>query len=75
MVATILSIISGLFTFAGKLFEYLYERRLIDAGVTQQQLSDLEQQAKEAQIAIAAREAVRADAATGKLSDDEFSRD
>ena len=74
MFATILTIISGLFTAAGKLFEWLYARKLVDAGVTQQKLSDLAQQVKDAQIAVAAREAVRAAASAnpdGKLPIDE----
>ena len=78
MVATILTLISGLFTAAGKLFEWLYARQMVDAGITQQKLSDLAQQVKDAQIALAAREAARAAAVNdpGRVSDDDgFRRD
>jgi hypothetical protein len=76
MVASLLSLVSGLFVFAGKVFEWLYARQLIDAGQTQQQLETLSAQVKEAQIAVAAREAVRAAAAAGRLPDDDpFQRD
>lgn len=54
-----LSVISGLFWAAGKLFEWLYAKQLVDAGRTQQQLEALSNEVKQAQIAVAAREAVR----------------
>lgn len=76
MIATILSLIGGLFGLAGKLFEWLYARRLVDVGKTQQKLEDLARQVRDAQIAVAAREAVRAASAAGKLPvDDPFQRD
>ena len=78
MVGTILTIISGLFTFAGKLFEWLYARQMVDAGITQQKLSDIAQQVSDAQIAVRAREAARAAAINdpGRVSDDDpFLRD
>ena len=78
MVAAILSAISALFTLTGKLFEWLYARQMVDAGVTQQKLSDLAQQVNDAQIAVRAREAARAAAINdpGRVSEpDEFSRD
>jgi hypothetical protein len=77
LIGTILSIVSGLFGLAGKLFEWLYARQLVDAGKTQQQLSDLSAQVRDAQIAVAAREAARAAAAAdpGGVSDDGFRRD
>jgi hypothetical protein len=59
-VTTVLSVISSLFWAAGKLFELLYAARLVDAGRTQQQLETLSNEVKQAQIAVAAREAVRA---------------
>lgn len=76
MVASLLSIVSGLFALAGKVFEWLYARQMINVGKTQQQLDGLSRQIKEAQIAVAAREAVRAAAAAGRLPDDDpFRRD
>ena len=76
MITAILSLVSGLFTFAGKIFEWLYEAKLIDAGKTQQQLEDLRKQVHDAQIAVAAHEAVRAaDAANSLPDDDPFRRD
>lgn len=76
MVASLLSIVSGLFALAGKVFEWLYARQMINVGKTQQQLDGLSRQVKEAQIAVAAREAVRAAAVAGRLPDDDpFRRD
>jgi hypothetical protein len=73
-----LSIISGLFWAAGKLFEWLYARRLVDAGRVQAELEALRKQVQDAQIAVAAREAVRADIARNPVrvpDDDPFLRD
>lgn len=77
MVASLLTLISGLFALAGKVFEYLYARQLIDAGKTQQQLKDLSLQVRDAQVAVAAREAIRATLADhpDSVPDDGFSRD
>lgn len=78
MITIILSLISSLFTAAGRLFDWLYAQKLVDAGRTQQQLEDLKAQINAAQIAIAAREAVRADIATKPDSvpvNDPFLRD
>lgn len=78
MVALILTLISSMFTAAGKVFEWLYAAKLVDAGRTQAQLEALRNQVHEAQIAIAAREAVRAHVAAtnGELPDnDPFLRD
>lgn len=63
MITAILSLVSGLFSLAGKIFEWLYARQLVNAGKVQQQLDDLSAQVKDAQVAVAAREAVRASAA------------
>lgn len=75
MTSSILTIISGLFTLAGKIFEWLYARNLTNAGKVQADLDALRKQVVAAQIAVAAREAQRAlDAAlannAGKLPDD-----
>lgn len=78
MVASLLSVVGGLFALAGKIFEWLYARQLVDAGKTQAQLDALSKQVKDAQIAVAAREAVRAAAAADPDSlpdDDGFRRD
>lgn len=78
MVASLLSLVSGLFALAGKVFEWLYARELVDAGKTQQQLKDLAMQIRNAQVAVAAREAVRATIAADPDSlpdDDPFLRD
>ena len=78
MISAILSVVSGLFSVAGKIFEWLYARQLVDAGKTQAQLDALRKQIHDAQIAVAAREAVRASNAANpdSLSDDDpFRRD
>lgn len=78
MISYALSIISGLFWAAGKLFEWLYARQLVDAGKTQAELEALRKQVQDAQIAVAARETVRADVARDPdrvPDDDPFLRD
>lgn len=78
MIAAVLSLVSGLFTLAGKVFEWLYARKLVDAGKVQQQLEDLSRQVINAQIAVAAREAIRASSTVKPDSlpdDDGFRRD
>jgi hypothetical protein len=79
MIGTILNVISGLFWAAGKLFEWLYANQLVDAGKTQQQLENLRKEIHDAQIAVAAREAVRASIAQHPdgivPADDPFLRD
>ena len=74
----VLNVISGLFWAAGKLFEWLYAKQLVDAGRTQQQLETLRNEVTKAQIAVAAREAIRASIARDPDSvpdDDPFIRD
>lgn len=78
MVTLILSIVSGIFSVAGKVFELLHARHYVDVGKTQQKLEDLSRQIRDAQIAVSAREAIRAATAAQPDSvsdDDEFSRD
>jgi len=77
MIPAILSVVSGLFSVAGKIFEWLYARQLVDAGRTQANLEALRKQVQDAQIAVAAREAVRAANAGGVSIDerDPFLRD
>lgn len=60
MITVALSLLSAFFSFTGKLFEWLYAKQLVDAGKTQAQLEALRNQVHEAEIAVAAREAVRA---------------
>ncbi len=77
MITAIISLISGLFAVAGKLFDWLYAKQLIDAGKTAQQLDNLKGQIDAAQKAIALREKARRDAElnpTGILQPDEFTR-
>lgn len=74
----VLNVISGLFWAAGKLFEWLYAKQLVDAGQTQQQLETLRHEVTNAQIAVAAREAIRASVARdpdGVPINDPFLRD
>ena len=47
--------LGGLFQAAGKLFDWLYARKLVDAGKTEQQLADLRAQIDDAQKALQAR--------------------
>lgn len=77
MITTILTLISGLFTLAGKIFEFMYAQKLIDAGKTSQQLDDLKGQIDAAQKAIALREKARRDAElnpSSVMQSDEFTR-
>lgn len=76
MIVAILTAISGLFAAAGKLFEWLYARNLADAGRVQAKLESLQAEVRSAQVAVAAREAIRASIAVNGVSgDDQFSRD
>jgi hypothetical protein len=77
LVATILSLISGLFALAGKIFDYLYARQMVDAGKTAQQLSDLKGEIDAAHKAVLARLDVERDSLNkpGSVSvDDGFQR-
>ena len=71
MIVAILTAISGLFTAAGKLFEWLYAAKLVDAGRVQERLDALNNQVRDAQIAVAARESVRAATVRDGVSIDE----
>ena len=55
MVATILSLIGALFSLAGKLFDYLRERQIVDIGKTAQQVADLKGEVDAAHKALQAR--------------------
>jgi len=77
MISIILSLISALFTGAGKLFEFLYAQKLVDAGKTAQQLSDLQGQVDAARKAVELREKARIAAELnpgGVMQPDDFTR-
>lgn len=61
MITAIISLISGLFVVAGKIFDWLYSKQLVDAGKTAQQVSDLKAQIDAAQKALEARLEVERD--------------
>ena len=77
MISIILSIISSLFSAAGKLFDWLYAKQMIDAGKTAQQVEDLRKQIDAAHQALKARIDVERDIAANPDSlfdDDNFKR-
>lgn len=74
---SILSLIGALFTLAGKVFDFLYARQLVDAGKTAQQLSDLQGRIDAAQKAVELRAKAERDALLNPSSimqQDEFTR-
>lgn len=71
MILAILSAVSALFSAAGKIFEWLYAVKMVDAGRVQERLDALNIQVRDAQIAVAAREAVRAATVRDGVSIDE----
>jgi hypothetical protein len=71
VIVAILTAISGLFAVAGKLFEWLYAVKMVDAGRVQEKLDTLNTQVRNAQIAVAAREAVRSATVRDGVSIDE----
>lgn len=71
MILAILSAVSALFSAAGKIFEWLYAIKMVDAGRVQERLDALNIQVRDAQIAVAAREAVRAATVRDGVSIDE----
>lgn len=78
MIPSLIGLLTVLFGAVGKLFEFLYVNRLVDAGRTQQQLETLRHAVTNAQIAVAAREAIRASVARDPdsvPSNDPFLRD
>lgn len=58
MIYAILALIGSLFTAAGKMFDWLYANKLIDAGKTAQKVQDLKGQIDAAHEALQARLAV-----------------
>jgi hypothetical protein len=78
LIATVVNLLSGVISAVIGFFNWLHEQQLVQSGIAQAQLQSLKDQAHEAQIAIAAREAVRSDIATkpdGVPVDDPFVRD
>lgn len=77
MIYAILSIIGSLFTAAGKLFDWLYANKLIDAGKTAQQVEDLKGRVDAAHKALQARLAIERERElnpSGVHDDDGFKR-
>jgi hypothetical protein len=77
VISIILNLISGLFLAAGKLFDWLYAQKLVDAGKTEQQVADLKAQIDEAHKALQARLAVERERQlnlSGVRDDDGFKR-
>ena len=60
-ISAIIGFLSGLASMIVKFMDWLHDKKLVESGQTQQQLTDLRGQIHDVQIAIAAREAVRAD--------------
>lgn len=76
--SAIIGFLSGVATMIVRFMDWLHDKNLVESGQAQQQLSDLRGQIHDVQIAMAAREAVRADvlANDGKLPvNDPFRRD
>ena len=74
----IIGFLSGVATMIVRFMDWLHDKNLVESGKAQQQLNDLRGQIHDVQIAMAAREAVRADilANDGKLPiNDPFRRD
>lgn len=78
LISAIITLLSGLMSAAVSAFNWLHDQQLVQSGVAQAQLQSLKDQAHAAQVAIAAREAVRADVAASPdivPIDDPFARD
>lgn len=77
MIVYIIQIIGGLFTLAGKLFDYLNQKQMVDLAKTAQQLENLKAKVDAAHQAVKVREGVRAALerdSSSIMSDDEFTR-
>jgi hypothetical protein len=77
MIYAILTIIGSLFQAAGKMFDWLYAKNLVDAGKTHQQVADLKAQIDAAHKALEARLAVERERQLnpgGVRDDDGFKR-
>lgn len=77
-ISALIGFLSGVATMIVRFMDWLHDKNLVESGKAQQQLNDLRGQIHDVQIAMAAREAVRADilANDGKLPiNDPFRRD
>jgi len=77
-ISAIIGFLSGIATMIVRFMDWLHDKNLVESGKAQQQLEDLRGQIHDVQIAMAAREAVRADILSndGKLPvNDPFRRD
>lgn len=77
MIVYLLQIIGGLLTLAGKLFDYLHAKQMVDLAKTAQQLDNLKAQVDAAKKAVEIRDRARRAAEldpAGVMSDDEFVR-
>jgi hypothetical protein len=77
-IGAIITLLSSIAAAVVKIFEWLHEKNLVQSALAQKQLEDLKGQINGIQVAIAAREAVRADVAAnpdGVPNDDPFLRD
>jgi hypothetical protein len=77
VIYAILTLIGSLFSAAGKMFDWLYAKDLVDAGKTQQQVADLKAQIDAAHKALEARLAVERERElnpNGVRDDDGFRR-
>jgi hypothetical protein len=78
VIQLILSIIGNLLSVAGKIFDILHTRQMIDAGKTEQQLADLKAQVEAAHRSVAIRNAVErainSDPSSLSVNDDGFKR-
>ena len=73
MIVTIISLLSGLFSAAGKLFDWLYAFRLADAGRVAERLESLKGQVDAAQKAVETRMVIERERErfSGGVSDDD----
>ena len=77
-ISALIGFLSGIATMIVRFMDWLHDKNLVESGKAQQQLNDLRGQIHDVQIAMAAREAVRADILVndGKLPiNDPFRRD
>jgi hypothetical protein len=58
VITIILNLIGSLLSVAGKIFDILHERQMIDAGKTEQQLADLKAKVEAAHRSVSIRNAV-----------------
>lgn len=77
MIVWILQLLGGLFSVAGKLFDYLNQKQMVDLAKTAQQLENLKAQVDAAHKSVETREAVRVALErdpSSVMSVDEFTR-